>query len=226
MSEYDFQQRGRPTGDFRISDIIEFLDLVREAFRCSKLYNFSDKPIDISEEGLEKIFRREEKKILPGVGVNVSFFTLPPGKKEDNTVVIEIHSGSDPDGVLIDTFNLLIGDKKKLPNLDYLEKSIEIFKPLEAFLADRENEWKLRARDRQRAIGGFTKPAIIRGLHYLDRDLAKSIGGINYCLKAPAWHVDKFCEGVLIDLVPGVFDSTNPEHLEVQEKVMAYFDIL
>ncbi len=56
--------------------------------------------------------------------------------------------------------------------------------------------------------------------------MARSIGGIDYCLKAPAWHVERFCEGVLIELVPGPFDSSNPDHLEIQEDVMAYFDML
>jgi hypothetical protein len=78
---------------------------------------------------------------------------------------------------------------------------------------------------RQRANPGFTRPAIIRGLHYLDKKTARSIGGVNYCLKAPAWRVEKFCEGGLIELVPGLFESKNPERLRVQRDVMDYFDV-
>jgi hypothetical protein len=36
----------------------------------------------------------------------------------------------------------------------------------------------------------------------------------------------KFCEGVIIYLVPGAFDSGNPEDLEAQQDAMAYFDML
>jgi len=56
--------------------------------------------------------------------------------------------------------------------------------------------------------------------------MADSIGGIKYCLKAPAWRVRRFCEGVLIELVPGLFDSEKPEHLRIQEEAMTYFQLL
>jgi hypothetical protein len=226
MGGYDFDLRCRPSGDFRIPEMIDFLDLVREAFKCSVLYDSHSRPVNISEANLQKTCDKEAKEILPGCGVNIFFYTIPPQKILENRISVEIHTGTDPGEVLIDSYSILIGDKRMLPDFEYFERSIEIFKPFEGFLADDENEFQLRARDRQREIGGFTKPAVIRGLHYLDKDMARSIGGINYCLKAPAWHVDKFCEGVLIDLVPGVFDSTNPEHLEAQQKVMAYFDML
>jgi hypothetical protein len=226
MSDYGFYQLCRPSGDLRIPQISEFLYLVREAFQLSVLYDSNSKPADISEAGLEKKYEKESKELLPGLGAYLHFYTISPRKMDHNTMAIDIHTGTDPEEAAIDSFNILMGAKKNLPDFEYFEKSIKIFKPFEAFLADHENEFQLRARDRQREIGGFTKPAVIRGLHYLDKDMARSIGGINYCLKAPAWHVDKFCEGVLIDLVPGVFDSTNPEHLEAQQKVMAYFDML
>ncbi len=56
--------------------------------------------------------------------------------------------------------------------------------------------------------------------------MARSIGGIDYCLKAPAWKVERFCEGVLIRLVPGLFDPTNPEHLKIQRQAMKYLKLL
>jgi hypothetical protein len=226
MSGYNFDQLCRPKGDFRVPEISDFLYLVREAFDLPVLYDSKSKRVDLSEESLEKKCREEAKKLLRGLGAYLYFCTIPPRKMDPNTVTIEIHTGTDAEENSIDSYNILIGAKKRIPDFEYFEKSIRIFKPFEAFLADHENEFQLKARDRQRAIGGFTKPAIIRGLHYLDEDMAKSIGGVNYCLKAPAWQVNRFCEGVLIDLVPGVFDSTNPEHLEAQENVMAYFDML
>jgi hypothetical protein len=226
MSSYSFHQRCRPSGDLRIPQISEFLYLVREAFHLTVLYDSNSKPADISEAGLEKKCEKESKKLLPGLGALLHFYTISPRKMDHNTMAVDIHTGTAPEEDSIDYFSISMGGKKTLPDFEYFERSIEIFKPFEGFLADDENEFQLKARDRQRSNPGFTKPAIIRGLHYLDKDMAKSIGGINYCLKAPAWQVDRFCEGILIDLVPGVFDSTNPEHLEVQEKVMAYFDML
>jgi hypothetical protein len=89
-----------------------------------------------------------------------------------------------------------------------------------------KSEHKLDAYAREQAIPKSHKPAIIRGFHYLDKGMARSIGGIRYCLKAPAWRVRRFREGILIELVPGLFDSSNPKHLEIQEDVMAYFNLL
>jgi hypothetical protein len=226
MRGYNFDQLCRPSGDFRVPEIVNFLYLVLEAFQISVLYGSDNKAENISEENLEKEFEKEAKKLLPGVGVNMHFFSIPPRKRDLDTIFVQIHSGSEPDGPLIDSFSVSVNEKKLLPNFDYFEKFIKIFKPFEAFLADRDNEFQLDSYNRQRAIPQFSKPAIIRGLHYLDKNMARSIGGINYCLKAPAWHVDRFCEGVLIDLVPGVFDSSNPEDLEAQQDVMAYFDML
>lgn len=225
MASYAFNQRCRPRGDFRISELLEFFDLMKEALRCPTLYDSRSKPVDLTEAGLQRILEMAAARQLPGVGADKDFFTIPPGKRDQNTVRIEIHTGTRPGKPYIDAYNISMGDKRKIPDFIYFQESIEIFEPFEAFLAESENEHRLNAYNREQAIPGFTKPAIIRGFHYLDEDMADSIGGIKYCLKAPAWHVEKFREGVLIELVPGPFDSSNPEHLEIQKDVMAYFHL-
>jgi hypothetical protein len=223
MSHYVFRQSCRPRGDFRTREVDEFLDLVSDAFQCSVVYDLRSKPVYWTEEELQKIFEKAAARNLPGLGATVYFYTIPPRKRDDNTVAIEIHTGTQPGEVFVDTYDISMGDRRKLPDFNYFEKSIQIFKPFEAYLSEAENEYQMDAYNRQ--VPTFNKPAIIRGFHYLDKDLARSIGGIDYCLKAPAWHVERFCEGVLIELVPGPFDSDNPEHLKIQEEVMHYFDL-
>lgn len=225
MNSYIFRQGCRPRGDFRVPEVIQFLRLVREAFRCADLYESNGRPLDLTESALHNIFKKETDRIFPSVGATVDFFTIPPSKRDDNTVRIEIHTGTQPDKIFIDTFDIAIGDEKRVPDFDYLEKFIKIFKPFEAYLSEGENEYRLKAYSRQQAIPKFDKPAIIRGFHYLDEGTARSIGGIEYCLNAPAWRVRRFCEGVLIELVPVPFDFTNPEHLRIQEEAMTYFNI-
>jgi hypothetical protein len=209
-----------------VPEIIDFLTLTKGAFRCPVLYDKRDKPVPLAPSDLHKIFQKKIDKIFPGIGVNVDFFSIPPGKRDDNTVRFEIHTGTHPDEIFIDAYNISIGDGKKVPDLSYFEKSIEIFRPFEAFLSEFNNEDDLDAYDRQQAIPKFDKPAIIRGFHYLDEGMARSIGGIDYCLKVPAWKVERFCEGVLIRLVPGLFDPENPEHLKIQRQAMKYFKLL
>ncbi len=56
MGTYTFDQRCRPRGDFRIHEVLGFLDLVQEAFRCPDLYDSNSEPVDLSEAGLRKNF--------------------------------------------------------------------------------------------------------------------------------------------------------------------------
>ncbi len=226
MSSYIFRQLCRPQGGFRIPEVLEFLDLVQEAFRCPDLYDSSNRPLDLSEAGLQRIFEKKAAKAGRGNGIEKTFFTIPPKKRDHDTVRIEISTGFPPDGIIIDTYNIDMCDGKLVPDFDYFEKSVKIFKPFEAYLAEGDNEIAIDAYDREQAVPKFDRPVVIRGFHYLDEGMARAIGGIKHCLKAPAWHVEKFCEGVLIELVPGLFDNDNPEHLRVQEEVMDYFHLL
>jgi hypothetical protein len=226
MASYTLRQRCRPRGDFRVAEVVDFLTLMKGAFRCPVLYDKRDKPVPLSPSDLHSIFLKKIDKTFPGIGVNVDFFSIPPGKRDNNTVRFEIHTGTQPDKIFIDAYNISIGEAAKVPDLSYFEKSIQILKPFEAFLSEFDNEDALDSYDRQQAIPKFDKPTIIRGFHYLDEGMARSIGGIDYCLKAPAWKVERFCEGVLIRLVPGLFDPENPEHLKIQKQAMKYFKIL
>jgi hypothetical protein len=226
MNTYMFRQACRPRGDFRIQEISEFLDLVKEAFKCSNVYDSNSKPLDLAESVLQKTIQKKVDKIFPTIGATLNLFTIAPRKWDKNTVRIEIHTGTHPEKIFVDTYDLAIGEGRKVPSFDFFEKSIEIFRPFEAYVEEGRNESRLDAYGKQQAIPKFDKPAIIRGFHYLDKGMVRSIGGIRHSLKAPAWNVKKFCNGVLIELVPGLFDSNDPEHLEIQEEVMVYFNLL
>jgi hypothetical protein len=226
MASYTLWQRCKPRGDFRTKEIIRFLNLMKRAFRFQVLFDRRDKPVALSTSILETAFQKVVNKRSPGVGVDVVFFSIPPSKRDNNTVRFEIHTGTHPEKIFVDSYDISIGDAKKVPDLSCFEKSIQILRPFEAFLSEFNNEIALDWYDRQQAIPRFDKPAIIRGFHYLDEDMARSIGGIDYCLKAPAWKVERFCEGVLIQLVPGLFDPENPEHLKIQRQAMKYFKLL
>jgi hypothetical protein len=226
MASYTLWQRCRPRGDFRIEEIIDFLNLMKKAFRFSVLYDKRDRPVQLAPPDLHSMFQKNINKHFPDVGADVDFFSIPPGIRDRNTVRFEIHTGTHPDKIFIDFYDISIGERRQVPDLSYFEKSIEILKPFEAFLSEFSNEIALDWYDRQQAIPKFDKPAIIRGFHYLDEGMARSIGGINHCLKAPVWKVERFCEGVLIHLVPGLFDPENPDHLKIQKQAMKYFELL
>jgi hypothetical protein len=226
MASYSFDQRCRPCGDFRIDEMIEFFALMKEAFRFPELYDQHSKPVPLQSSVLQSIFSKSLSKVFPSVGSEVAFFSIPPRSRDDKTVRFDMHAGTGSDENVIDQFNIEIGERSRVPDLSYFERSIEIFHPFEAYLSEDNNEFDLNSYDREQAQPGFTKPVIIRGFHYLDKTLAQALGGIAYCLKTPAWHVERFCDGVLIELFPGPLDNTNPEHLRIQEEAMAYFGLL
>lgn len=225
MNSYYFCQNCRPRGDFRIGEILEYLDLMKGAFRCPVIYDKNSRALELTSENLKRIFKKKIDKLFPGIGVNVDFFSIPPSNRNDDTVRFEIHTGTHPDEIFIDTYDISIGEARKVPDLTYFEKSVEIFEPFEAYMAEFENESVLDAYNRQQEIENFDRPAIIRGFHYMDQTLIRSLGGMKHCLKTPAWHVGRFFKGVLIELIPGLFDSGNPEHLKIQQEAMEHFQI-
>jgi len=222
MNSYIYRQSCWPRGDFRIKEIVQFLKLVEEAFGCEFLYDDRGRPVDLTESEIRKIFERAVDKVFPSLGATEDFFTISPFKRDDDTVRVEIHTGTYPDKPFVDEFDIDIGEARKVPDLSYFERSIEIVRPFEAFLAEDENEDQLDTYDRFQEIG-FDRPTIIRGFHYLDASMVETLGGFDYVLEAPAWSVERFCDGVLIQLMAVLFDSYNSAHLRVQENVMDFF---
>ena len=222
MNSYKFHQLCLPRNDFRLKEIVEWLDLMRVAFEIECFYNSKSKPIELSENNLQIIFEKNRDKRFPKIGSTDHFFSRPPKLRHDETVRFEIHTGTHCGEKFVDTFDVSIGNRPAVPHFKHLKQSIEIFHPFEAYLSESKNESDMNAYDRFQAAG-FNKPAIIRGFHYLDETFARSIGGTEYCLKSPVWKVEQFCHGVLIQLIEGVFDTRNPSHLEAQRLAMKYF---
>jgi len=92
----------------------------------------------------------------------------------------------------------------------------------EAFVSELDNDDDLDAYGHQQQVGFFAAPAIVRGLHYFDRQLPAPIGGLEHCLRAPASKVEPSLNGVLSQLVDDPFDPAKPEHLRRQQEVMKY----
>jgi len=222
MNSYMYHQRFRPLSDFRINEIIEWLNLMQEAFGLECVYDSNDKSVELVEHILHNIFEKNKNKRFPEIGSIEHFFSIPPKLRKDETIRFEVHTGIHTGQKFADTYHVSIGECPPVPDFKYFRHSIEIFRPFEAYLSESKNEREMDAYDWFQAFG-FSRPSIIRGFHYLDETFAESIGGVDYCLKAPVWKVERFCEGVLIQLNEGVFDTENPSHLNAQQKAMKYF---
>lgn len=226
---YTLRQWCRARGDFRIPQIVEYLKLMKEAFHISDVYDEKNKAVALTIASLRKIVKHRIREPFPEVGATFGFFSIPPDDRDDDTVRFEFHTGTSPEPrpyERIDTYDISIGDARLVPDLTYFKLSVLIFRPFEAFVEESKNEIAMNTYERMHATRDFSSPDIIRGFHYLDEGMARSIGGIDFCLGAPAWKVERFCDGVLIRLVPGLFDNNSVSHRRIQHEAMKYFNIL
>jgi hypothetical protein len=67
---------------------------------------------------------------------------------------------------------------------------------------------------------------VICGVHYITEEQARPLGGLAKVLKAPAFKVEEFADGVWIQLcASGWLDKDNPNDWRVQEEVMRFLGI-
>jgi hypothetical protein len=224
MANYRLDQLCRPSGSLRVSELAVLLSLISRVCGVATFEVAGEGPIAITPEALEGALQAALTEApFAGAGADLDVFgRLGSG---DEYIRCEIHAGTASDEPFIDFYNVVLGERGPCIGVDEFKEAVQAIRPFEAFLAERNNEADLDAYNRQQQLGFFTAPAIIRALHYFDRELAASIGGIERCLKAPASRVEPFLDGVLIQLVEGPFDPTNADHLRRQQDVMSYLGI-
>jgi hypothetical protein len=226
MAFFTYDQRCHPNGEFRIQEVIKFLIKIKQNFGIVDFYDRNDKIVDLSEEYLQKLL---ESKLPKGrfskLGATINFFSQPPSLRDDSTLLVEIHTGTNPEKRLIDHYNFSIGNHFDLQYLDFIRDSIKLFNPFEAFVLESANEFKTQAHVRQQSIRNFERPSIIRYIHYINLNSVQVLGGLEFCLGAPAWKVQEFHQGILLQLCEEVFEPDNPQHLQVQAEVMKYFSM-
>jgi len=221
MPHYALDQRCRPTGDLRVEGIATLLALVKASCGISGFELAGGRAFAATPEAVEAVLRSVlAKASVSGAGADIDVF----GRlgDSDEYVACEIHTGTNPGEPFIDHYNVDFGAGGLVVGTDDFRAAVRAMRPFEAFVAELNNDDDLDAYGRQQQVGFFAAPAIIRGLHYFDRQLAAPIGGLEHCLKAPASKVEPFLDGVLIQLVDGRFDPINPEHLRRQQEVMKH----
>lgn len=226
MGNFTFYNRCRPCGDYRAHEIITSLTILKEAFCCENFYDGNDNVLKITSGSLKEILEKENaKNPFPETGVGLHLFSIPPSKKDDSTLRFEIHTGTAPDSIFIDSLTVSIGNSLQETHLQYLVRFIEIFNPFESFIAEASNEKRLDSYMREQKIQVFGRPAIIRWWHFFDSKMVEMLGGIDYCLDAPAYRTEQLNQGILLVLCEGIFEPNDMEKLETQQRVMKYFNL-
>lgn len=220
MARFELVQRCWPSGSFRSSAVAAFLSQLVKACGLSKFEVPSGGDFVPTSEEMEALFQAAARKApFPEAGADLDVHGRIQGTNE--YIRCGLHSGTKPGEPFIDHYNADFGESGLRINANDFRRAVEVMRPFEAFLAELNNEDALDAYTRQQQVG-FKAPAIIRSLHYFDERLASQVGGIDHCLQAPAARIERFLDGVLIELVAEPFDPTNAVHLDTQQRVMKY----
>jgi hypothetical protein len=186
------------------------------------LFDSEDNKIVDKKNALTWLIERARETVPVGLGVNLDLFA--GSGSENNVCRYDLCIGTKPGEIFIDFMGIQFG-RNVLPfnDIETFRMLLSIGDPFEAFLAENNNDYNLNAKLRQNRILGFSLPALIRGVHFLGRDLVNNLGGMEKCLELPAHTVECFRGGVIIRLTPGLFDPTDPSHLRIQKEAMKYF---
>lgn len=166
----------------------------------------------------------QQKSLAPKVGADLDIHGALGDTGE--FIRFELHCGTHPDEIFVDFFNLDFGSNGPTPTAALVRNGVDVLSPFEAFVAELNNEYTMRAHARQNAIPGFSRPAIVRWLHYLDPTLVDSVGGVSRCMSAPVAAVHEIQDGILIQLTFDPFDPENQEHLAIQQNAMRHFGLI
>jgi hypothetical protein len=226
MGRYQLVQRCRPLGDYRVPQVLEFLQQAQSMFGISTFVSpeFAVETESLSERSLQQLLDQARQKApSPTAGVDLDIHGAV-GNTGD-LIRFELHCGTHPDGIFVDFFNLDFGRNGPTPTPALVRIGVEALLPFEAFVAELNNEHTMRAYARQNAIPGFSRPAIIRWIHYLDATLVDSVGGVSRCMSAPVAAVHEIQDGILIQLTFDPFDPENQEHLAIQQNAIRHLGL-
>ena len=183
---FAFYMNWNAANDMRLSEVMETMLILKEAFGFPDVYT-EEGPFPITEESFCRII--EKKATKTGL-----FLVLPAYRQEEPEGMafrMVIGSPSEP-RLFRDYLILNIRDWVGVDKLGYMEKCVDATTCAEAFVSDWRNEEALNFFDRDKAVFYCGRPGIIRWWHYMDNKMVKNLGGLDFCLKAPAWRVRQF----------------------------------
>lgn len=223
-NSYRYVQRYRPSTANRVPGLVSFIRETLVLLGDPPLFDDEDNQIECTESTISELVQKAKQTMPAGLGASIDLFAGTAST--ENISRYELGVGTTPGKILIDFYGLQFSPTASIDpfwDSNAIKALLSIEVPFEAFLAENNNEWNLNAKQRQNKIPGFSRPALIRGVHYLGQEMVDNLGGLEKCLKSPAHTAEPFRGGVLLRLVQGVFDPANPSHLAVQSGVMDYF---
>jgi hypothetical protein len=211
----------RAADDLRQAELVKVMSILQEGYGLPNLHAEAGQ-LQMTEEHLKPEFERRTNR----AGVMDTYFSSF-GLGEPRGAYFHVRTGIPHDQSLYMSDLMTFADAGEIGSnkLVYLERCVEASTCAEAYAYNGMNERALRMYLRERFARHLAKPGIIRWWHYVDKVMVASLGGMEFCMKTPAWRVREFHDGALIQLTEDEFDHKNTNHRKVQEEVMRYFGI-
>ena len=222
MRKYQFTMKCLARGEIRAADVIAFVNLMQEAFNRTEWVDTEGRPVELEKLAMERALRGDTPdQEIERFGVT----WVAKSTGDSPSILLSVATGGQkfaPNWFTAD-FSLT----QELPDLSYFRKAIELIRPFEAVILDLDNDESLRSMGVvvSRMAPPASRVTSLRWFHYLDRNLTDKVGGISCCLTTPAYRVEPFCDGVLIQLTDEPFNAQNPEHCLVQCRAMQFLGI-
>lgn len=209
--------RFRATGSLRTVELARFTQLTAQAFGV-RYWTHAGRKVDMSRAALEQFFAASLAR-SPRPRAGVTMVRAPHGTSDVGWLNCGVGAVEYPP----DWFRIDFRPRGFLKKTTYFRSAIAMSRPFEAAVWTWANEKRLNVMNRQDP--DHTRPAILRWFHYMDEQLAESVGGVEHCLKTPCYKVERFCDGVLFQLTKEPFNDDDPHHREVQLRAMRHLGL-
>lgn len=222
MRKYQFTLQCFSRGTIRVADTVKFVRLTQDAFGRSGWTDSDGHVVELAEGPMERAIRGGD------ASTKIARFGATWVAKSTGSaipIVVTVTTGGDQ--WALNDFTVNFSRTQELPEISYFRHAIELVRPFEAMVLDLDNDDHLRTAGvvTPRMAPHGSRVASLRWLHYLDRGLAEKVGGLPRCLATPAYRVEPFCDGVLIQLTPEPFDAQNQDHCAAQRRAMQFLGI-
>lgn len=212
MDSYEFVQRCRPVRDLRVGDAAVFLRLAGEAFRETAWLNVDDEQFMADDSTVKRLMEREKSRESRYERFGLAW--IVKSASGEPALLVKVIVGGDE--YALNSFSISFWGRMDFPTLEFFRKSIRIVRPYEAFVEEEKNGDEIRALLRERRNpSSKSEVKWIRWFHYLDADMAETLGGMAHCLATPAVRIEPLCDGLLLQLT----DSPRSLHSDAGRRI-------
>ncbi len=222
LNRYKFSMRFPPEANLRVEEVASFLGLMQQAFRVTNWRTGRDEVFEVSTKTVSR-YLDEEGRIRPSSPGGI--ITLGP---VEGSYPIMISASTGSSEYVWDFMWVDFHATDPVPDLSYFRRCIESCRPTVAEISHSDNLETLRFSDRaydQGRKGVSKRPVIINWFHYFNTQMADTFGGVAHCMEIPAYKVEHFCDGILIQLTPEAFNPTSETDLATQRNAMDFLGL-